>query len=198
MNSWILKWAHTPYGPVALFLLAFAESIFFPLPADVLLIVLVIGFSARAFQYALICTIGSVLGALVGYTVGHFAWLQANGDFTGFANFFFQNIPGFTIDLFNHIKELYNRWDFWVIFTAGFAPVPYKVFTITAGVFDINFFMFLLASSISRGARFFLISFLIWKYGTSIKLFIERYFHIIALGLTACLVVGFITFKYFV
>jgi len=197
MYNWVLKWAETPYGPLALFILAFVESIFFPIPPDVLLIALALGSSAKAFRFALNCTIGSVSGAFVGYAIGHFAWITSSGEFTGFANFFFNNIPGFSVGLFNSIKALFVEWDFWIIFTAGFTPIPYKVFTITSGVFDINIIMFFIASLISRGARFFLVAFLIWKFGPSIKRFIEKYFNMLAMGFTVVLIGGFVAIKYF-
>jgi membrane protein YqaA with SNARE-associated domain len=196
MYDWVLKWANTPYGPMALFILAFAESVFFPIPPDVLLIALALGSSGKSFHFALNCTIGSVMGAFVGYGLGHYAWIAANGEFTGFANFFFNNIPGFTVSLYDSIRQLFNDWDFWVIFTAGFTPIPYKVFTVTAGVFDINLFMFFIASVISRGARFFLVAFLIWKFGPSIKRFIDKYFNLLAMGFTILLIGGFILIKY--
>jgi membrane protein YqaA with SNARE-associated domain len=197
MYNWVLKWAETPYGPAALFILAFAESVFFPIPPDVLLIALALGSSSKAFRFALNCTIGSVSGAFVGYALGHFAWITASGEFTGFANFFFNNIPGFSVSLFNSIKALFVEWDFWVIFTAGFTPIPYKVFTVTSGVFDINIIMFFVASIISRGARFFLVAFLIWKFGPTIKSFIEKYFSLLAMGFTVVLIGGFVAIKYF-
>lgn len=196
MYNWVLKWAETPYGPMALFLLAFIESIFFPIPPDVLLIALALGTPKKSFGFAVYCTIGSVAGAFIGYAIGHYSWIASNGEFTGFANFFFNNIPGFSIELFNSIKALFYQWDFWVIFTAGFTPIPYKVFTITSGVFDINLMMFFIASLISRGARFFLVAYLIWKFGPSIKRFIEKYFNMLALGFTACLIGGFVLIKY--
>jgi membrane protein YqaA with SNARE-associated domain len=197
MYNWVLKWAETPYGPAALFILAFAESVFFPIPPDVLLIALALGSSGKAFRFALNCTIGSVSGAFVGYAIGHFAWITASGEFTGFANFFFNNIPGFSVGLFNSIKALFVEWDFWVIFTAGFTHIPYKVFTVTSGVFDINIIMFFVASVISRGARFFLVAFLIWKFGPTIKSFIEKYFNLLAMGFTVVLIGGFVAIKYF-
>jgi membrane protein YqaA with SNARE-associated domain len=196
MYDWVLKWAETPYGPIALFILAFTESVFFPIPPDILLIALAMGSIKKSFRFALYCTIGSVAGAFVGYTVGHFAWIGSNGEFTVFANFFFNNIPGFSVDLFNSIKAMFNKWDFWVIFTAGFTPIPYKVFTITSGVFDINLLMFFIASLVSRGARFLLVAWLIWKFGPGIKRFLEKYFNILALGFTACLIGGFVVIKY--
>jgi len=196
LYDWVLKWAESPYGTLALFILAFIESVFFPVPPDVLLIALALGGIAKSFKFALICSIGSVSGAIVGYTLGHFLWLQPDGDFTNFANFFFENIPGFTTDLYNSIKALYDEWNFWVIFTAGFTPIPYKVFTITSGVFDINFVLFLIASIISRSARFFLVAGLIWKFGPSIKKFIDKYFNWLALAFTVLLIGGFVLIKY--
>jgi membrane protein YqaA with SNARE-associated domain len=196
LYNWVLNWAYTPYAGAALFILAFTESIFFPVPPDILLIVLVLGCRSKAFKYALICTLGSVSGALIGYLLGHFIWVNGSGEFTWFANLFFNNIPGFSLDLYDNIKGLFAKWDFWIIFTAGFTPIPYKIFTVTSGVFDINLFMFLLSSIISRGARFFLLALLLWKYGPPIKSFIEKYFNMIALGFTVCLVSCFVIIKF--
>ena len=163
LYDWIISWSQSKYGPVVLFFLAFVESVFFPIPPDILLIALALGASSRAFKYALICTSGSVLGAFVGYYVGHILWLTSGGAFSPFANFFFTHIPGFSVELYESIRNLFIEWDFWVIFTAGFTPIPYKVFTISAGAFEINLAMFAFASLVSRGARFFLISWLIWQ-----------------------------------
>ncbi len=194
--QWVLSWAESPYGALALFILAFSESIFFPVPPDVLLIALALGKVSRSFQYALTASIGSVLGSIAGYALGYYAWQDTQGEFTPFALFFFQHIPGFTLELFLQIKELFMKWDFWVIFTAGFTPIPYKVFTISGGVFEINFTLFVFASIVSRSARFFLISSLLWKFGPEIKDFIDRYFNLIALGFTVILAGGFVIIKY--
>lgn len=198
LYNWVLSWAQTKYGTTALFILAFTESVFFPIPPDILLIALALGASTRAFKYAFICMSGSIFGALVGYAIGNYAWLTAAGEFTAFANFFFNNIPGFSIELYGTIKKLFVEWDFWVVFTAGFTPIPYKVFTISSGVFEINLLMFTLASIVSRGARFFLVAWLIWKYGPSIKQFIERYFNLLAFGFTFLLIGGFVLIKYII
>ena len=144
----MLSWAETPYGGAALFILAFAESSFFPVPPDALLIALVLGATSKAFKYAATCTIASTIGALLGYAIGHFAWWAPSGEFTSVAGFFFTNVPGFTHDVFYRVQHLYDKWDFWIIFTAGFTPLPYKVFTISAGAFKINLPMFIVASVI--------------------------------------------------
>lgn len=193
--NWVLHWAETPWGAIALFILAFAESSFFPIPPDVLLIALCLGAPTKSFKYATIATAGSVLGAVGGYLLGHYAWLN-DGNFTPFANFFFENIPGFTKDIYNDISMWYEQYDFWVVFTAGFTPIPYKVITITSGVFSINFIVFIIASIVSRGARFFLISFLIWKFGPSVKSFIDKYFNLLAIAFTVLLIGGFVAIKY--
>lgn len=196
LYDWVLHWAETPYGAFALFLLAFAESSFFPIPPDVLLIALILGARTKAFKFAANCTIASVFGALAGYSIGYFSWYTNDGGFTSFANFFFNHIPGFTIDIFNDVKAMYEQWDFWIIFTAGFTPIPYKVFTITSGAFQINLTMFIIASIISRGARFFLVAFLLWKYGEKIRKFIDKYFNLLAILFTVLLIGGFVLIKY--
>lgn len=196
LYDWVLHWAETPYGPVALFILAFAESSFFPIPPDALLIALILGSTSKAFRFALNCTVASVLGALLGYTIGHFLWWTPSNEFTSVAMFFFNNIPGFTEKLFFDVQKMYDRYDFWIVFTAGFTPIPYKVITISSGAFNINLPMFVLASVISRGARFFLVAFLIWKFGPQIRTFIDKYFNWLAIAFTVLLIGGFVAIKY--
>ena len=192
----MLHWADTPYGAPALFVLAFAESSFFPIPPDPLLIALVLGSTQKAFRFASICTVASVTGALLGYTIGHFLWWTPENHFTSIAEFFFRNIPSFTYETFKKISEMYKDYDFWIIFTAGFTPLPYKVFTISSGAFNINLVMFVFASFVSRGARFFLVTFLIWKFGPQIKDFIDKYFNLLAIAFTILLIGGFMVIKY--
>ncbi len=196
LYDWVLHWAETPYGPIALFLLAFAESSFFPIPPDALLIALVLGSIQKAFRFALNCTVASVLGALLGYTIGHFLWWTPSNEFTSIALFFFNNVPGFTEKLFFDVQKMYDQYDFWIVFTAGFTPIPYKVITISSGAFNIDLFMFIIASVISRGARFFLVAFLIWKFGPQIRNFIDKYFNWLAVAFTVLLIGGFVVIKY--
>ncbi|MCP5061293.1 MAG: DedA family protein [Ignavibacteriae bacterium] len=196
--DWMLHWAETPYGPIALFALAFAESSFFPIPPDALLIALALGVRSKSFKFAAICTLASVLGALLGYAIGYFVWWNNPGEFSQVAYFFFDNIPGFTTELFSKVQGLYDEWNFWIVFTAGFTPIPYKIFTISGGAFNINIVMFVLASIVSRAGRFFLVAFLIWKYGEHIKGFIDKYFNWLAIGFTVLLVGGFVGIKYLI
>ena len=198
LYDWVLSWAYTPYGAIALFILAFAESSFFPIPPDVLLIALVLGARKKAFKFALICTIGSISGAILGYLIGHYLWWTTENEFSSVAGFFFSNFPGFTEEMFFRIQQLYSHYNFWIVFAAGFTPLPYKVFTVSAGAFNINFPLFMIASIIGRGARFFLVSALIWKYGPPIKSFIDKYFNLLAILFTILLIGGFVLINFLV
>ena len=198
MYDWVLHWADTPYGPLALIILSFAEASFFPIPPDILLIALALGARKKALLFALYCSLASVVGAIFGYSLGHFVWWVEPAQFSNFANFFFDHIPGFTTDIFYRIQQMYDKWNFWIIFTAGFTPIPFKVFTISAGAFDINFLMFLFAGLVSRSARFFLVGWLIWKFGEPIHGFIDKYFNWLAIGFTVLLIGGFYIIKYLI
>ena len=188
LYSWVLHWAETPYGSWALFVLAFCESSFFPLPPDVLLIALAVSIPKKSFKYALICTAGSLIGGCLGYLIGWQFMITVGEKIIQFY--------GLTHKM-QYIKDLYIQYDAWAIGIAGFTPIPYKVFTISAGAFDINFTVFLVASAVSRGARFFLVGGLIYMFGPRIKLFIDRYFNILAIAFVILLVAGFVIIKSF-
>ena len=195
LYDWVLHWAKTPYGALALFVLAFAESSFFPIPPDVLLIALALSVRKKSFHFALICSLGSILGGVFGYYIGYELW-YAGSSFSDFANFFFAYVPGFTEHVFYKVVTLYEKYSFVIVFSAGFSPIPYKVFTITAGVTKINFFNFLLASTVSRSLRFFIVSFLIYKFGKPIKKYIDKYFNTLTFIFVILIILGFIAIKY--
>lgn len=192
--DWMLSWGESRWGMLALFCFAFAESSFFPIPPDVLLIALCLGAVARSFRFAAICTAGSILGAIAGYGIGFFLWQNTAGEYTALAQFFFDHV--FSVEAFERVGALYDRYNFWIVFTAGFTPLPYKLFTVTGGLFHINFAMFLIASTVSRGLRFFLIAGLIWRFGAPIKRFIDRYFNLLAVAFTVLLVGSFVLLSY--
>jgi len=187
LYDWVLSWAKTPYGSWALFLLAFSESSFFPIPPYVLLIALAVAIPKKSFKYALICSFGSVLGGCFGYLIG---W-----KFMALIGNRIVELYGLTPKV-ETIEILYNKYDAWAVGIAGFTPIPYKVFTISAGVFQINFLVFIIASFVSRSARFFLVGGLIYTFGSQIQGFIDKYFNILATAFTVLLVTGFIIIKY--
>ena len=189
LYDWVLSWSESRWGTLALFVLAFAESSFFPIPPDVLLIALCVGATKKSFRFGAICLVGSIVGAIIGYYIGYFLWQTPSGEYTALANFFFEHV--FSVESFQSVGDLYEKYNFWIVFTAGFTPLPYKLFTISGGLFHINFVMFLLASIVSRGLRFFLIAALIWKFGAPIKKFIDKYFNLLAIVFTVLLIGSF-------
>ncbi|MDP6625601.1 MAG: YqaA family protein [Nitrospinota bacterium] len=185
--DWVLHWAETPYGTWALFVLAFCESSFFPIPPDILLIALAISIPLKSFKYALVCSVGSVLGGAFGYFIG----IQLM-DTIGKPILEFYGVKG----KYEYIGGLYNQYNAWAVGIAGFTPIPYKVFTIAAGAFKIDFLVFILASFISRSARFFIVAGLIYKFGSPIKIFIDKYFNLLTIVFTVLLILGFVLIKY--
>lgn len=185
LYNWVLSWSESRWGWVALFFIALFEASWFPLPPDILLIALCLGASQKSFRFATICLIGSVVGAALGYGIGHFLWITPEGDPTSLAALFYEYI--FSQEQFNNVGALYDKYNFWIVFTAGFTPLPFKLFTVAGGMFDINFVMFIIASIVSRGMRFFLIAGLIWKFGAPIKGFIDKYFNLLATLFTVML-----------
>jgi membrane protein YqaA with SNARE-associated domain len=151
----------------------------------------VLGARLRAFHFALLASLGSVLGGIAGYAIGYYLWWSEPGAFSEFARFFFAHVPGFTPEQFARVQQLYAQWNFWVVFTAGFTPIPYKVITISAGAFDISFVIFAVASAISRSARFFLVAGLLWRYGAPVKEFIDRRFNLLSIVFVLLLAGGF-------
>lgn len=185
MYDWVLSWAETRYGTTALFVLAFAEASFFPIPPDPLLIALALGAPKRALWFAGICTLGSVLGGIAGYAIGWGLW-------SGVDQFFYAYVPGVSEEAFSQVQNYYNTYDFWAVFVAGFTPLPYKVFALSAGVFEISLPVFALATVLSRGLRFFVLAGLIYYFGPGIQRFIDRYFDRLAWLFLILLVGGFV------
>ncbi|HPD45808.1 MAG TPA: VTT domain-containing protein [Anaerohalosphaeraceae bacterium] len=190
LYNWVIHFAETPHGTTALSCLSFAESSFFPVPPDVLLAPLTLGAPKKWFSFALACSVASVLGGAFGYAVGAFLWDQV-GDWV-FANL---GSIGFTPENFQTFQNYYDRYDFWIVFTCGFTPLPYKVCTISAGVAGISFPGFLIASALSRSARFFLVAGLFGWKGERIRPVVEKYFNWLSLLFVILLIAGFAALK---
>lgn len=188
LYDWTLSWAEHPYGFAALCALSLIEAIFFPIPPDVLLIALTLGAREKWFRFALGCTVASLTGGLIGYGLGYVSW-------DSLAPIFYTYIPGFTEAKFDSIRALYAEYDFWIVFTAGFTPIPFKVITLSAGMSEINLPIFIVASFLSRGARFFLVAWLLHYFGEPIRDFIDRRFNLLTLIATALIIGGFFLLK---
>lgn len=183
LYEWTLKWAEHRLAPRILALLTFAESVFFPIPPDVLLAPMVLAKPDRAWRYATLTTTASVIGGIAGYALGYFMfepWIQPFITEWGKQATFDQAVTWF------------NQWGVWVVFLAGFSPIPYKVFTVSAGFLQMAFLPYLLASAIGRGLRFFLVAGLIHWGGKRMEHCLRKWIDVIG-----WLVVGLVIIAYF-
>jgi len=188
---WVLHWAATPYGTPALAVLSFAESSFFPIPPDVLQIALSVSRPRRSFYYAAVSGAASVAGALLGWLIGYAFWASL-GDV------FMRYVPGCTPQNIDYVGRLYQDNAFLAILGAAFTPIPYKVFTIAAGVFSqyVPLHILIAASILGRFGRFFAVAAGVVFLGPSVKALLEKYFEWAALLLFALLIAGFVAIKY--
>jgi membrane protein YqaA with SNARE-associated domain len=189
LYEWTLALAGHRHALWALAAVSFIESSIFPIPPDVLLIPMVLAAPTRAWKIALVCTISSVLGGMLGYGIGYFLFEQVGRpllEFYGYA-------PKFA-----EFKDTYNDWGAWAVFIAGVTPFPYKVITILSGVTALDPAVFSVASVLARGLRFFLVAALLWKFGPPIKDFIEARLGLVFTVFCVGLVGGFVAIKYLI
>lgn len=184
LYDWVLSWADSPHGTTALAAISFAESSFFPIPPDVLQIALSVARPRRSFFYAAVSTVASVAGGVAGWAIGWGLWQAVEP-------WFFSYVPGFNREKFELVENLYRGNAFLAIFAAAFTPIPYKVFTIAAGVCSVPLGTLVLASMLGRGARFFLVAAAMYFFGTAAKRFLDRYLEVVTLALLAAIVAGF-------
>jgi len=189
LYNWVLSWANKKYSSAALFILAFSESSFFPIPPDILQIALSVSKPKKSFFYALISSVGSVLGGIFGYFIGFFLF-----DTIGSLII---NSLGYQAQ-FNAVGDLYKSYAFLAILASAFTPIPYKVFTIAAGFWQVGLFPLIAASIIGRSARFFIVASLIYFFGPKIKEFIDKYFNILTIIFIILLIGGFLIVKYLI
>lgn len=183
----LVEWTNEVFGGLGsfgLFALAFMESSFFPIPPDILLIAFSLADPSKALWFASVCTVGSVLGGMFGYLIGYVGEMAILEKLV-------------SKEKIERVHRLFNKYEEIAILIAGFTPVPYKVFTIASGVFYINFKKFVLMSTISRGARFFLEAVLIMFYGAAIAALIDKYFDWTTIWITLGLIILYFIYRRF-
>ena len=187
LYDYTMNLAASPYAVWALAAVAFVESSVFPIPPDVLLIPMILAARMKAFHYAFIATIASVLGGLAGYGIGWGLWEVVGQPVLEFYG---------AMDKFAEFKDGYNEYGVLIVFIAGLTPFPYKVITIASGAFGMDLLPFLVASLLARGGRFFIVSALLWRFGEPIRIFIEKYLGLLTIAFCVLLVGGFVVLKY--
>ncbi len=187
LYDYVMDLADHPKALWILAIMSFTESSFFPIPPDVLLIPMVLAARTRAWRIAFVCSLSSLLGGLFGYAIGAY-FFEAIGQ---------PIVDFYTLQAqFERFQTLYNEWGAIIVGVAGFSPIPYKVFTIASGVTGLDLATFTITSAISRSARFFLVAWLLWKYGAPIREFIEKRLGLLTLLFCVFLVGAFVLLKY--
>ena len=189
LSDWTLNLAAHKHALFALALLSFIESSIFPIPPDILLIPMVLAMRDRAWLVAGVCTVASVIGGMMGYGIGFFMYEQIGKPILDFYHYSLK---------FSEFQVTYNQWGAWAVFFAGITPFPYKVITILSGMTGLSLPVFIIASIIARGMRFFIIAALLWKYGDAIRAFIERRLGVMFFLLVVLLLVGFVAVKFLI
>lgn len=191
----IILWSHTKSSNWAMFFCALLDACCLPLPTPIFFISLVLLNKNNAYRYALYATIGAFLGAIIGYTIGYFLWLNINGEFSKIALFVFEYIPGFTVETYNLIRLQFDKWNYWILAIASFLPIPYKIFSISSGVFHINFIVFALTTLVSKMITFYGFAFLTIKIGKKIKSFFHVKFKFLILLIIAFITIAIVVVK---
>jgi membrane protein YqaA with SNARE-associated domain len=179
--------AASRHALLALVVVAFAEASFFPLPPDLLLIPMVLARPRRAFVFAAACTLASVAGGFLGYTIGYFLFGAIGRPLLQFYD---------AMGAYEALKAGFARWGVWIILIKGLTPIPYKLVTIASGVVQFPLLPFAFASLVSRGLRFFLVALLLWRFGEPVRVFIERRLTLVTTLFAAALIGGFVMLRY--
>ena len=187
LYSRVLALAASRHAMAALALISFAESSFFPLPPDLLLVPMILAQPRRAWLIAAVCTLASVLGGFVGYAIGYFLFDAVGRPVLEFYH---------AMDKYEALKVAFAQWGAWIIVLKGLTPIPFKLVTIASGVAQFDLLAFTLASLVSRSLRFFLLAALLWWLGDAVREFIERRLMLVTSAVAAALVGGFLVLRY--
>jgi membrane protein YqaA with SNARE-associated domain len=183
----MLEVAAGPHAMWALIAVSFAESSFFPIPGDVLMIPMMLAAPRKAWRIAAIATISSVLGGLLGYAIGYWGFNVIGRPILEFYH---------AMHRYDALKAGFDQWGAWIIIIKGLTPIPYKLVTIAAGVTHFDLMTFVAASIISRSIRFFFLAALLWWFGPAVREFIEKRLMLVTTGFAVCLVGGFLVIRY--
>ncbi|MFZ5932374.1 MAG: YqaA family protein [Pseudomonadota bacterium] len=187
LYDWTMRQAAGKHALPALAVVSFAESSFFPIPPDVMLIPMVLARPERAWLIAGVCTAASVLGGVLGYAIGYFLFATLGQMII---NFYHMQAG------FKAYQAMFADYGLWIILVKGLTPIPYKLITIASGVFRFDFLVFMLASLATRGVRFFAVSALLWKFGAPIREFIDKRLTVLGYGFLGLLVGGFVVVRF--
>jgi len=196
LNLSITDLATTKWGTLILFFSALADAAVFPLPVTTFFIFLILLNNRMTFKYILIVVMGIMSGAFAGYSIGRFLWIKPDGEFTAVVQFLFHNIPGFSYEIYQKVHSLFIKWNIWILCAATTTPLPYGMFSIASGAFQINIFSFFIATFLSQGIKFIFLGILTSKMGPKIRKMLEFNLKPIVIISTACILILFAVSKF--
>jgi membrane protein YqaA with SNARE-associated domain len=185
--DWAMRTAAHKHAEWALAGVSFVESSVFPIPPDVILMPMVLANRSKAWRYAAIATISSVIGGFLGYAIGYFLFEAVGRPILDFYH---------VMDKYDSLKHSFDEWGAWIIIAKGWTPIPYKFLTITSGALQFDLLAFTIASVVSRGMRFFLVAGLLWAFGPPIRAFVEKRLTLVTTLFVVILIGGFVAIKY--
>jgi membrane protein YqaA with SNARE-associated domain len=194
-HSWSLQYADAKWGPWILFFGGVADASFFPLPVTTLFLALILLNTRNTLKFALFLTAGIVVGATAGYLAGRFAWLDPKMEFTGFAQFFINKIPGFSVDGYGRIHHLFSKWGSGILLLATTTPLPYGLFSVSSGVFNINIFVFVLATLMGHGIKYLALAYLTKRMGPAVNRIVAFTWRPVTVIPVACIVAAVVVLK---
>jgi len=183
----MIQWSRSPKAEPVLCIVSFAESSFFPLPPDIMLISMGLARPEKSWRFAFLTVVFSLLGGIFGYLLGYYA-MHLIEPFLKTTHYYASYLE---------VSEWFKQYGVWIIFIAGFSPIPYKIFTLTAGAMGMPIVPFIIASFIGRGLRFYLVSSLIYFFGARIDRHIRQYINYIAWAVVFLIIIGYVIYNYY-
>jgi membrane protein YqaA with SNARE-associated domain len=195
MHAWSIQCTNAKWGPWILLLFGIADASFLPLPVTTLFIALSLLNSRKTMTYLVFLTFGIVAGASIGYLAGRYAWIDQKSQFTGFAQFFINNLPGFSVEAYQKIHLLFAKWGSWILLISTATPLPYGLLSVSSGVFNLNILIFLLVTLAGHGIKYMLLAVLTRKMGPSVNRLIEFTWRPVTVIPVACIVITLMVLK---
>jgi membrane protein YqaA with SNARE-associated domain len=186
----ILSQTNIKWTKWVLFAFAFIDASFLPLPVSTTFLLLIMLDSTRSVRYIIFTVLGTLAGSAAGYLTGHFVLLNTDGSLSGFLQFLFNHLPGFSENAYRGMETLYSKWGFWILFTASFTPIPYGLFSLSAGAFNFSFLLFCFATLLSQLLKYYLLAYVIINLGPKVRMIFKLNMKPILLIASVCIAIA--------
>ncbi len=195
IHGWSLQYANAKWGPWILFFGGVADASFLPLPVTTIFLALILLNTKNTLKFVLSLTAGIVVGATAGYLAGRYAWLDPKMEFTGFAQFFIEKMPGFSVEGYDKIHHLFSKWGSGILLLATTTPLPYGLFSVSSGVFDINIVLFVLSTLVGHSIKYLTLAYLTKRMGPAVNRIVAFSWRPVTVIPAACIVITIVILK---